>query len=64
VNSEPVAISRNEEFRGVVWESFFVVRRGTGSTVDYRLDGAYNDYPYEPSWSLYHDMCCCCSFWL
>jgi hypothetical protein len=29
-----------------------VVGRSTGPTVDYRLDVAYDDYPYETSWSL------------
>jgi hypothetical protein len=29
-----------------------MVRPSTGPTVDYRLDVAYDDYPYETSWSL------------
>jgi hypothetical protein len=33
-----------------------VVRRGTSPTVDYRLDVAYDDYPYGASWSLYHSL--------
>jgi hypothetical protein len=49
---EPVAIISISEFRYVVRESFDVVRCSTGLTVDYRLDVAYDDYPYETSWSL------------
>jgi hypothetical protein len=49
----PVAISSSKgEFRDVVRESFDVVGRSTGPTVDYRLDIAYDDYPHETSWSL------------
>jgi hypothetical protein len=51
------------EFRDVVRESFFVVGRDTGFIAAYRLDIAYDDYPYELSWSLHHDLCCCCRFW-
>jgi hypothetical protein len=39
-------------------------RRGTGTTADYRLDVAYDDNPYEASSSLFHELCCCCRFWL
>jgi hypothetical protein len=64
VNGELVAISSSGEFRDVVWESFEVIRRSAGPTVDYRLDVAYDDYPYEAKWSLFHDLCCCCRFLL
>jgi hypothetical protein len=60
VNGEPRAISSSRYVRDAVRESFFVVERGTGSTADYRLDAAYDDYPFQASWSLYHDLCCCC----
>jgi hypothetical protein len=49
MNGEPGAISSSGEFRDVVRESFDVVWRNTGPTVDYRLDVAYDDYPYETS---------------
>jgi hypothetical protein len=53
VNGEPVAISSSGEFRDVVRESFDVVRRSTSPTVDYyRLDIAYDDYPYGTCWLL------------
>jgi hypothetical protein len=52
VIGEPGDISSSGKFRGVVRESFDVVGRSTGPTVDYRLDVAYDDYPYETSWSL------------
>jgi hypothetical protein len=53
VNDEPVAnSSSNGEFRDVVRESFDVIGRSNGPTVNYRLDVAYDDYPYETSWSL------------
>jgi hypothetical protein len=52
VNSEPVAITSSGDFRDGIRESFDVVIRSTGPTVDYRLDVAYDDYPYETSWSL------------
>jgi hypothetical protein len=53
VNGEPVAMSSSGEFRDVNRESFDVVRRSTSPTVDYyRLDVAYDDYPYETSWLL------------
>jgi hypothetical protein len=52
VSGEPVAISSSGEFRDVVRESFDVVGRSTGPTVDCRLDVAYDDYPYETSGSL------------
>jgi hypothetical protein len=53
VNGEPVAISSIGEFRDVDRESFDVVRRNNSPTVDYyRLDVAYDDYPYETSWLL------------
>jgi hypothetical protein len=49
VNGEPGAISSSGRFRHVVRESFDVVWRNTGPTVDYRLDVASDGYPYEMS---------------
>jgi hypothetical protein len=28
------------------------------------MDVAYDDYLLEASWSLYHNLCCGCRFWL
>jgi hypothetical protein len=66
VNGEPVVISTTGDFREVVVvrEYYFVLGRGTSSTTDYWLDVAYDDYPYDASWSLYHNLCRCCRFWL
>jgi hypothetical protein len=52
VNGDRVAISSSGEFQDVVREGFDVVRRSADPAVDYRLDVAYDDYPYEISWSL------------
>jgi hypothetical protein len=51
-NGETGNLSSSGQFRDVVRESFDVVGRSTGSTVDYRLDGAYDDHPNETSWLL------------
>jgi hypothetical protein len=64
MDGEPVAISINGECRDVVRESLFVVGRGTGSTADYQLDVAYDEYSFKASCSLCHDLSCCCRFWL
>jgi hypothetical protein len=50
-HGEPVTFSSSKEFRDVV-QSFDVVRRSTGPTVDYWLDVVYDDYPYETSGPL------------
>jgi hypothetical protein len=53
VNGEPGANnSSSGEFRDFVRESFDVVGCSTGSTVDYILNVAYDDYSLETSWSL------------
>jgi hypothetical protein len=42
-----VAITSSGELPDIVQESFDVVGRSTYPTVDYRLDVAYDDHPYE-----------------
>jgi hypothetical protein len=52
VNGEPVVTGNNGAFRDVTAETFDVVGLNAAPAVDYRLDVAYDEYPYETSWSL------------
>jgi trypsin len=54
VNGEPVVTGSNGAFQDVIAETFNVVGLNAAPQVDvdYRLDVAYDEYPYETSWSL------------
>jgi hypothetical protein len=53
VNGEPVVTGSNGAFQDVTAETFDVVGLNAApADVDYRLDVAYDEYPYETSWSL------------
>jgi hypothetical protein len=60
-SQEPSAVA--ETFKTWYGEAFMVVC-GTSSTADYQQDVAYDVYPFQASWSLYHDLSSCCRFWL
>jgi hypothetical protein len=49
VNGEGEPSPAVESFETSFGKSFDVVGRSTGHSVDYRLDVAYDDYPYETS---------------
>jgi hypothetical protein len=55
VNGEPGAISSSGRCREVVWER-------SGPIVDYRLDVAYDGYPYDKIWSLQSLTTCAVGF--
>jgi trypsin len=53
VNGEPVVTGSNGAFQDVTAETFNVVGLNAAPAAgDYRLDVAYDEYPYETSWSL------------